>query len=823
MLWIGLTGCTPRVQPVQSSQTDLVELDAQHPVGQTFVARYAGLSGIQVYLSPNQVGDGRVALHLRSEPGAEEDLATVVMPLNQVTQAKYYRFDFPSLSNSNQKYYYAWWEVEGEGSLGVGASAGSTYQDGAMYQQGTPQDGQITFSLEYEAGKLAAGLVEELVIWAGVLALSSLIFVAPGWAVLGWLWRGWNDLSVPGRVGLASGFSLAAYAVFLVFTDLLGVHLGAWYAWGLMIYALGSLAWQTIIRRRLRRRDQKDAGPCLRADQPQSTRLSGIVLVMILGLILATRWWAVRSIEAPMWGDSVQHTFITQLIMDHGGLFESWEPYAPYGSFGNQFGFPAAAALLAWVSGVDASQAVLWTGQILNVLAVLALYPLAVRLAKGQHWAGVGAVMAAGLVSTMPAFYFNWGRYAQLAGQVILPAALWMLWDVVEPPTALRQVGGVKALAWRKIILAGTVLGGMVMYQYRTPFFYLTFIMAWVVGWWLPVCRFDAQRWLGAVVKVGLVIITGVIIFLPWGLRILTTQVGDLAISEASQTVIWENIRMDYQTWREVLKYIPAPLAGVALVACLWSLLRREWLVFSLTWWAAWLASIYSWNLIGVPGAQQVSSFAVLIGLYMPGSLLFGWLVGQIGGAVSRWKVVETLLVLIISGAGLWYAWEQRTIAEPQTFAMVTRPDTRAMAWIQEETEPESLFLVEGFRSYYNTTAVGSDAGWWIPLLAGRDNTMPPLYALGSEIPLDSSYSSKIVETVAALETTTLDTNEGLTLLCELGVSHIYIGQLQGLVGLTWLNQLYTPQELLDQPAYQLVYQHDRVYIFALRGDACDE
>jgi hypothetical protein len=45
---------------------------------------------------------------------------------------------------------------------------------------------------------------------------------------------------------------------------------------------------------------------------------------------------------------------------------------------------------------------------------------------------------------------------------------------------------------------------------------------------------------------------------------------------------------------------------------------------------------------------------------------------------------------------------------------------------------------------------------------------------------------------------------------------------LQGLVGLTWLNQLYSPQELLDQPAYQLIYQQDRVYIFALKPEACE-
>jgi hypothetical protein len=75
---------------------------------------------------------------------------------------------------------------------------------------------------------------------------------------------------------------------------------------------------------------------------------------------------------------------------------------------------------------------------------------------------------------------------------------------------------------------------------------------------------------------------------------------------------------------------------------------------------------------------------------------------------------------------------------------------------------------------------------------------------------------------VAALETISLNTGEGVELLCELGVSHVYIGQLQGLVGLTWLNQLYSPQELLGQPAYQLVYHQDRVYIFELQPEACE-
>ncbi len=822
MLWIGVTGCSPVAQSVQLSQTDQVVLDAQNAVGQTFVARYAGLSGMQVILSPNQTGDGLVVLHLRTDNQAEEDLVKVVMPLDQVRQAKPYRFDFFPLKNSNQQYYYAALEVEGTGSLYISASAGNTYQNGGMYQQGMPRDGQLTFSLEYNPGWLAIGLLLELFRWVGVVGLGVLLYILPGWAVLGWLWQGWDALSWLGRVGLASGFSLAAYAIILVFTDLVGLHLGEWYAWGGMIFGVGSLVWQAIIKVRNQHRNQGGQATSENVGSPWSIRMANIAVSVILGLILVTRWWAVRSIEAPMWGDSVQHTVITQLILDHGGLFSSWEPYAPYGTFGNQFGFPAAAALLAWVSGIDAGQAVIWTGQILNVLAVLAIYPLALRLTKGQRWAGVGAVFAAGLVSNMPAFYFNWGRYAQLAGQVILPAALWMLWDVVETPAALRATGGIKALPWGKIILSGAVLGGMVMYQYRTPFYYMTFLLAWVFGWWIPAWRLDMRRWTKAMLMVGIIMVMGILIFFPWGLRVLNSQVSDLAIMDSSGKAILDSIKADYQTWKGMFDYIPPVLAVAAVLAWMWGLIQQEWLVISVGWWIAWLASIYSWNLIHFPGAQQVASFAVLIGLYIPVGLLFGWLVGQIGGFVSRWSYLELLFALIFVGTGIWYAWEQRTIAQPQIYAMVTRPDIRAMDWIRDETSPESLFLVEGFLAYYNTSAVGSDAGWWIPLLAGRGNTMPPLYALGSEIPQELNYSQKIIDTVAALASISLDTDEGMALLCDLDVSHVYIGQLQGLVGLTWLNQLYSPLELLNQPAIQLVYHQDRVFIFELQPGVCE-
>ena len=81
------------------------------------------------------------------------------------------------------------------------------------------------------------------------------------------------------------------------------------------------------------------------------SRLVGAVL-----LVMAVRLLVVRTLEAPSWGDSVQHAVIAQLLKDHGGLFNSWEPYAPYRTLTVQFGFSVAVAMLSWVTRIESGE-----------------------------------------------------------------------------------------------------------------------------------------------------------------------------------------------------------------------------------------------------------------------------------------------------------------------------------------------------------------------------------------------------------------------------------------------------------------------------------
>jgi hypothetical protein len=175
--------------------------------------------------------------------------------------------------------------------------------------------------------------------------------------------------------------------------------------------------------------------------------------------------------------------------------------------------------------------------------------------------------------------------------------------------------------------------------------------------------------------------------------------------------------------------------------------------------------------------------------------------------------------VILIAFQG---AWNQRDIANPNTLALVTRPDTLAMTWIREHLPEPSNFLVESI-IYRETEINGSDAGWSLPLLARRQNTLPPQYAL-NEAPIQPGYTQGMIDLVKKLETISLDSQQGVDLLCDEGITHVYIGQGQGKVALRAMNlgpQLFSPNDLLYSQNYGLLYHQDLVYVFALNPGVC--
>jgi hypothetical protein len=801
-----LTGCSDFVDQDQVGvgPGDKVNLEPDHPVGQTFVARHAGLDGVEVWLEPGQGSEGKIYLHLRSDPQAKNDLIAATLPLAQVVAPGFYHFSFPPLSDSHSQYFYAFLEMEGSDVVQVGAGSGDAYLDGALYRDHQPLDAQMVFRLVYDPRWMLLDLGWAAVCGSGLLAVTGLLYVVPGWALLVWLLPE-ERLSWTERLGLAAGLSLALYPLLLLWTDMVGLHLGALYAWLPILSGLLALVW------RYRAWRPHEGWKMLRQWVQSEALWPDLALLIVIGLVFGARLLVVRSMDAPLWGDSYQHTMITQLLMDRGGLFDSWEPYVPYRSLTTHFGFSTMAALFSWATGPGSVKATLLMGQLLNGLAVLTLYPLTVRVADGNRWAGVGAVLAAGLLSPMPAYYVNWGRYAQLAGQAVLPAALWLLWEAVQRDGGSRKT----------ILLAAVVLSGMALAYYRMPFYYVLFVLSWLIGWGLPNWRMNARRWLTGAARLTLIAGVVLLLLLPWGLHIAGGQLAMALEAGITKESSLDQVLADYQIWRNVTFYVPWPLLIVALGALVWSLVRRRWTVALVGLWVLALASLVTGRLIRLPGANLMTNLAVLIALYIPVGLLVGWLIGKAAMLAEQWmgKAGQWIVGMAIAAVAVWSAVGQLGIIQP-SFVMVTRPDARAMSWIRENTSPEARFLVEGFRIYGGYSAVGADAGWWIPLLAGRENTMPPQYALFNEIPAEPDYTQRVVELVAQLETVSPASPEGIQLLCDWDITNVYVGQGLGKVG-TGAVQLFPPEDLAASSAFSKVYQQDRVHIFALDPQAC--
>ncbi len=634
----------------------------------------------------------------------------------------------------------------------------------------------------------------------GVILVASLLFLLPGLTLLLWLlpdldedWFGWLTLSV--------GLSMAVFPLLLLWAWTLGgIRLGSLALW--LILGIGIL----LITFRLRQRPD-----IWRAAVHDTSLGFSLLLILSASVVLGVRLWAIRGLTVPLWGDSVQHAVIAQLLVERGGLFDSWQPYAPYESLTVHFGFHAAVAAFHWATGMEAAQATLVAGQIVNALAVLTLYPLALRLARGNRWVGIGTLWTAGMLSLIPALYVNWGRYPQLAGQAILPVALWLVMEAMES----------KWGDWKPSVLAGVAAAGMSLSYYRMPFFYGVLVLIWLIGYIFRL-RWDGKKWLAMVVSLALVGIVAAALLLPWFRHIAQGELASGVVS--SMTAGPPPLRRmleEYLYWILIFTYIPWWLLVTAGIAMIWSIVRRQWAVTSMGLWIVGLALLPVGRFIHLPGAAHMKAFAIIIVLYIPVGILVGWLLGEvICWLLKQHRILRYGGVFSIMAISLgWGAVQQINIVDSD-YIMVTDSDLAAMDWIRTNTSEDTRFLVNGFLINGGRSVVGSDAGWWIPLLADRQNTVPPQYALLTETPIDPSYNQDVVNLVARLQEVPLSSPEGHLLLCQQDISHIYVGQGQGRVGFGAI-ALLEPDEILSDSAFSPLYHHDQVWIFAFDRSIC--
>ncbi len=176
---------------------------------------------------------------------------------------------------------------------------------------------------------------------------------------------------------------------------------------------------------------------------------------------------------------------------------------------------------------------------------------------------------------------------------------------------------------------------------------------------------------------------------------------------------------------------------------------------------------------------------------------------------------------------GTWH------VSDPATFQYVHEPDERAFDWVRANTAPEDRFLISSEFSYLGRNVTGTDGGMWLPLLAGRNTSLPVLSAWVEHSPLPDFFTDTRslaaytqprgapgetgdslqvnLEAVGIIPAPASMSDEVvLELMRKLGITHVYSGAQAG----RSVSRLDVQAMRADPQHYELVYFDGGVYIF---------
>ncbi|MBN1402075.1 MAG: hypothetical protein JXA74_14640, partial [Anaerolineae bacterium] len=633
----------------------------------------------------------------------------------------------------------------------------------------------------------------------GLLPAALLVLILPGLAIGVWgLPLGEDDPGV--GLALVVGLSLVFWPLLLLWASVFDLSLRGAPAW-ILVGLLALLTAWGLRRRRIRPRALLGA-----------MRQGGLPL-LALGVVLlfaaASRALQVRELLAPPWIDSVHHTVVTRSIIEQGHVPYSLAPYVEVEGFFYHFGFHAVAAALGWLGGLRAEAAVLLLGQILNALAALMAYALT-RVWTRRPWAGVGAALVAGALSYLPAYYLSWGRYTQLAGLCVLPvlcAVTWRLWCS-------------ERLDMRLLTMAALLVVGLLLTHYRVIAFYAAFALTYaaLAGWQR---RGVPGAWRRLGVNLAMMAALALLLAVPWLVRMalhllprIGPMFGGLTAREGVDTSFPQGLLQ--VGWTQPLLY----LAGASLI---WAALRDRAEIVCLAVWAAICFVPANLHLFGLANTFLMHNQAVVIAFWLPVSVAVGWLAADVTGLLAEgaarlgaalrlmplgmgqaWgrRGRARLLLAATLALGAWGSWRMVDVVNPVT-VLLSREDWHAIAWAREHTPPDARFLINTWR-WQGDLRAGSDGGWWLPMLADRQVTLPcALYAQG-----EPAYVSAINALAGAVEdANSLDDPALLAHLQAEGVTHVFVGSKGGRL---------LPKELDPNPHFTLRYAlgPTRIYAF---------
>jgi len=517
-------------------------------------------------------------------------------------------------------------------------------------------------------------------------------------------------------------------------------------------------------------------------------------IFLIFGVIssLFINTFALRNMVVGLGSDSNHHTLITQLFIWNKGLPANYSPaYPDIITFNYHFGFHALAAVLTLLSGWEPRLVVLILAPILISLSGLASAYISWEVFQSET-AMFFAGIVPSLISVFPTAMLEWGRYPQTLGLIILSVFL------AEYLVAHRF-----KLSKRKIVVLSAIASSLALTHYRVTIMGIVAVLLW------EFIRFIEKKSLKAFLKERGLLIGGISIFSvflvwPWFLQVYLNQFVGYAAPYSAPTEIFFSIARLGPTALEYPTNIP--LIGAFVFFSLWAIYRRYYVGMWIFLWL-FVLLISSWLMRGLK-YTAADTITVLTSSYLPLSVMIGWGVSDFEKRISQGigqRVIETVAVI----AFIWGASHMNGLLNVPSAAYVKPEDLKAAEWIKENTPEDACFMINTYRFEFSTNfIIGSDAGWWLPVLAERCVITYPMTSNIERFDHPNALD-KVVE-IHNLDGK-LNSNSAFELLKYYGITYIYVKQVEN------QRSSINYADLIQSNNYEPLFNLENIFIFKLK------
>jgi hypothetical protein len=486
------------------------------------------------------------------------------------------------------------------------------------------------------------------------------------------------------------------------------------------------------------------------------------------------------------------------------GLHPDMREISSLYSNGYHLGFHSILSTFLSLTQFDLVKGMLLFGQVLNALIVFPTFLLAKSL-TGDKWIGVVAALVPAFITPMPVYYTSWGRYTQLAGLLVLPAAFYLIQILFRHQQPLK--GFDTNQTHHRIIILGLVsicLSGLFLTHFRVLVFLFCLLVAYFLTSMISTRRviYAQFNWRNIGLCLLLLLVTIILVY-PSTITIFDEQL----IPQLS--TVSEPAKLFYDfSWSYLLPGLGKLAVIASLIGMILGLLSMKKFAWTLLGWVVLMFLLANLGYLRMPASHLINNTSVAISLFYPIAISTGYLTISIWALtasilpdsyrwISEFSMYVILLLLSVVGSLNFL-----TILNPLTYRL-READIKSIKKISELVPAGERVLINPVYWGYGLYA-GSDGGYWISPLAGLKTLPPPvIYGFG-EWSQEKQEVIELSQKVIELQ----DESEALhKLLQDHKISFIYLGARSGVL---------SPAELQRYPGFQELMNNRGTWLFKL-------